>query len=141
MSGIRSKQGFTVLDIAQGKMPRSEKQVEQSGDKFMATMGFDSVHFSQPRATKQTRGIPDRKYYNNARGVSCWWEAKAEDGRQSEDQRRFQRACEECFEVYLLGTEESLIAWCQEGCPRAVDCHFWQDQFAPERFRYRPPKR
>jgi len=134
---------FSVLEVAQGKAPRLEKQVERAGDRFMAQMGFTSIHFSQARATMQTPGIPDRKYYNIERGVSCWWEAKAEDGEQSEPQHRFQRMTEACGEVYLLGTEGVLARWCQDGCPEADsflgmarDDSFLPQRYAPERFRW-----
>jgi hypothetical protein len=65
----------------------------------------------------QTPGIADRKYVNPGRGVACWWEAKHEDGEQSEDQFRFQQQVEACGEDYLLGTTDALAGWCQDGCP------------------------
>lgn len=146
----KRRSDFTVLEIAQGKQPRLEKQVEHAGDRFMANLGFIAQRFSQARATMQSPGIPDRKYYNSERGVSCWWEAKAEDGKQREAQYRFQQQAEACGEVYLLGTEEVLAAWCQDGCPCASTCHSlsvlhevinkYRDRYQPPQFRFQPPK-
>lgn len=87
------------------------KVVVPKGDELMALHGFRSIHFSQARATMQTPGIPDRKYYHRGRRLACWWEAKAEGGVQSEAQRQFQLDAEACGEVYLLGGVEALVQW------------------------------
>jgi hypothetical protein len=151
----KRRSDFSVLEIAQGKMPRLEKQVEHAGDRFMVgQMGFKSIHFSQPRATMQTPGISDRRYYNTTRRVSAWWEAKGEDGRQTKAEWEFQQIVEACGEVYLLGTEEVLAAWCHMRCPSQEQIEnsrrwvaegrpgilFDVDALQPERFRYREPK-
>lgn len=141
----RQNKNLTTLDVALGKLPRSErKDVEPAGDRFMAQLGFTSIHFSQSRATMQTPGISDRKYCNPVRGKACWWEAKAEDGRQTKAEHDFQKLVESCGEVYLLGTEEVLAAWCQDGCPTFSSTHApgdMLDRFRPQQFRYREPKR
>lgn len=93
-----------------------EKVVEHEGDKIMRALGFEVVRFSHPGRTKQTPGIPDRKYYHRRRGVTVWWEAKSATGRQRPDQREFQQMCEACGEVYLLGTHEALIGWLEKQC-------------------------
>lgn len=100
-----------MLEIAQGKLPATEKQEETWGDRFMDDLGFESIHFSQARASNQTPGIPDRKYYNESLGFTFWWEAKAEDGKQSKAQRDYQVMAEKCGEVYCLGTAAVLGAW------------------------------
>jgi hypothetical protein len=92
-------------------LPPTEKQEEAMGDRLMADFHFDSVHFSQARASNQTPGIPDRKYYRPDLGFTFWWEAKAEDGKQSKDQRAFQVRAERCGELYVLGTAAVLGAW------------------------------
>jgi hypothetical protein len=88
-----------------------EKQEEAWGDKLMEEYGFISIHFSQARASRQTPGIPDRKYYNIDRKLTLWWEAKAGDGRQSRVQREFQAMAEACGETYILGTHLDLAGW------------------------------
>lgn len=90
---------------------RLEKKIEHAGDKQMAALGFEVVKFSHPGRTKQTPGIPDRRYYHRARQLSLWWEAKSATGRQRPDQRHFQEMCEACGEIYVLGTDRELFAW------------------------------
>lgn len=90
---------------------RVEKLHEHAGDKQMAALGFEVAKFSHPGRTKQTPGIPDRKYYHRARRLTLWWEAKSATGRQRPDQRNFQEMAEACGEIYVLGTDRDLFAW------------------------------
>lgn len=107
--------------------------MEYRGDLFMGSLGFTVIRFSQARATMQTPGIPDRRYYRPPRektsrqnalgptnatadipregGLSLWWEAKREGGKQSPFQRAFQELCEACGETYLVGTDSVLHDW------------------------------
>lgn len=89
----------------------SEKQVEAAGDRLMAAHGFVAVRFSQARATNQSPGIPDRKYFHAARGLAVWWEAKAPGGKQRPAQREFQLMAEAVGETYLLGGTMALTEW------------------------------
>lgn len=93
---------------------RSEKDEERDGDRVMVLYGFAPWRLSQPRATKQTPGLPDRLYTDETRGVAVWWEAKREGGRQRPAQRAFQRAVEACGDVYLLGPATVLIDWIKD---------------------------
>jgi hypothetical protein len=90
---------------------RTEKQVEHSGDLLMAAAGFSAVRFSQARATQQTPGIPDRRYYSPERRAAVWWEAKTEIGRPSAFQTAFRAMCEAVGEEYVIGTESALVDW------------------------------
>lgn len=85
-----------------------EKHVERDGDKFMENLGFTAVRLSQSRASRQTPGIPDRKYYHLTRGITLWWEAKRPKGVQSFKQKVFQEMAQQCGEVYALGGVEEL---------------------------------
>jgi len=87
---------------------RREKDVEAAGDRFMASLGFESWHLSQARPTQQTPGFPDRLYMNTARNCAVWWEAKTEVGRASVHQVRFRLQWEGCGGLYLIGTDEVL---------------------------------
>ena len=78
----------------------------------MAALGFTAIRFSQARATQQTPGIPDRRYYSAEKHMAVWWEAKTEIGRQSAFQAAFQAMCEACGEEYVLGTDDALTDWC-----------------------------
>lgn len=84
------------------------------GDKLMRALGFDVVRLEQRRASKVQAGLPDRKYYHRRRGLTLWWEGKAEWGRQRPDQREFQAMAEACGETYVLGKLESLKTWLVE---------------------------
>lgn len=90
---------------------RLEKLHELEGDKQMAALGFEIVKFSHPGKTKQTPGIPDRRYYHRARKLALWWEAKSATGRQRPDQRHFEEMCTAVGEYYVLGTDRDLFDW------------------------------
>lgn len=102
---MRSAQAFAHKDR------RPEKVVEHAGDLFMQALGFEIIRFSMARATMQTPGIPDRRYYSPRRKLALWWEAKAANGHQSAFQTAFQRMCEACGEIYLVGTEDVLLSF------------------------------
>jgi hypothetical protein len=86
-----------------------EKSVGSECDRLCTMMGWDVVRFSQSRATRQTRGIPDRKYYRDE--DTFWFECKAEGGRQSVHQKAFQKMCEAAGETYLLGGLVELLEY------------------------------
>jgi hypothetical protein len=96
----------------------SEKEVERSGDRLMAALGFFTIRFSQARATRQTPGIPDRRYYRSAvsdsrlESMAVWWEAKTPNGKQSVEQKMFQALVESCGEEYVVGDLSALENWC-----------------------------
>lgn len=77
----------------------------------MSAVGFTAVRFSQSRATHQTLGIPDRRFYCPARRVAVWWEAKTEVGHPSAGQLAFRAMCEACGEDYVIGTDGALTDW------------------------------
>jgi hypothetical protein len=63
-----------------------EKEVEADIDRTLKALGFEVTRFSQPRASKQTLGIPDR-YARHARlGLRLWIEVKAGKNRLSRHQ-------------------------------------------------------
>lgn len=77
----------------------------------MSALGFTAVRFSQARATQQSPGIPDRRYYDAERRAAVWWEAKTEIGRPSAYQVAFRAMCEACGEEYVIGTDDALLDW------------------------------
>ena len=99
-----------LLAVARQVRVRSEKDEERLGDDFMARLGYDVIRLSQARASRQSLGVPDRKYFNPARGVAVWWEAKRAGGKQRPEQAWFQRTAEACGEVYVCGPFEALRA-------------------------------
>ncbi len=88
-----------------------EDKLQHDGEELMRALGFEVVHFSMKRASKQTPGIPDDKFYHRERRLTLWWEVKAEWGEQSPAQRVFQEMCEACGEIYVLGTLAILRTW------------------------------
>lgn len=89
-----------------------EKEVEGACDRLMAILGFKIIRFSQARETRQTEGIPDRKYYRGR--YTLWLEAKRPGGKQRKDQKKFQRYAENAGEVYVLGGLEALTNQLQQ---------------------------
>ena len=90
---------------------RREKTVEHEADKQMLALGFLVVRFSRAERTKQTAGIPDRRYYSPRCCLALWYEAKTATGKQSSVQREFQTMAEACGELYVVGTERALFDW------------------------------
>lgn len=70
---------------------RTEKDVEQDIDAELELFGFDITRLSQPRASKQTRGIPDRYAQHRGRKLRIWIELKTPDGKASADQKRWHK--------------------------------------------------
>jgi hypothetical protein len=128
-AALRSKLGMSGSSIAIAPLDERalEKVHEREGDRIMLALGFTSVHFSQARASKQSPGIADRRYYRRPRAphlggpwtatnmrneaIVLWWEVKSATGKQSADERVFQEMVEACGETYVLGTHEALIEW------------------------------
>jgi hypothetical protein len=54
-----------------------EKEEMRACDDLVRQHDGEIVSFSQPRATKQTAGIPDRRY--RVFGTAFWWEVKSQD--------------------------------------------------------------
>lgn len=117
-NGITLGPGSPLLTAAgaKRKLQPNEKNVEHMGDQLMARYGFVAVRFSQARATQQTPGIPDRRYYDTARELAVWWEAKAPGGKQRPAQRKFQVMVEACAEHYILGGIDELAGWLRQWC-------------------------
>lgn len=97
--------------IEDAELGRLEKEIEHECDRLARALGFQVVRFSHPGKTKQTPGIPDRRYYHVARRVALWLEVKAPAGKQRPDQRLFQEMCESVGETYLLGGLGDFRRW------------------------------
>lgn len=106
---------------------RSEKGIEAAGDRLMQEHGFEVIRFSHPGKTRQTEGIPDRRYYRRPRAphaggpwtatnmraeaLVVWVEYKSANGHQRPGQKLFQELAEACGEPYVLGGIAELSAW------------------------------
>ena len=66
---------------------RLEDEIEHAIDETMQALGYRAVRFSQPRASKQTPGIPDRLYVHETRERWTFAEIKRRIGRLSEAQQ------------------------------------------------------
>lgn len=96
-----------------------EGRVELAADRLMATLNYTSVHFSQRRASRQTLGVPDRKYYADYRRDgerhrhTFWFEAKApgKEKTQRPDQLKFQLMVQSAGEDYVLGGISELVTY------------------------------
>jgi hypothetical protein len=100
---------------------RLEKEIQREVVNTYTALGCKVYNLSQARATKQTPGLPDlwvvclRSGWSRQGKVAWWHETKTPTGKQSEDQREFQRECKACHVVYVLGgilaAEEQLITF------------------------------
>lgn len=86
--------------------PRPEKLEERWADKAAAMLGYEVVRLSQPRATKQTPGIPDRIYAHPRQGVLVWAELKSAKGKPSPSQVAFHAMLRACGQVVVVGTAD-----------------------------------
>jgi hypothetical protein len=114
ISGISRTSDVPSADQLEAEDARLEKEHELAGDRQLKALGFEVVKFSHPGKTKQTPGIPDRRYYHRARRIAFWWEAKSATGTQRPDQRGFQEMCDAVGDLYVLGTDQDLFAWLVE---------------------------
>jgi len=89
-------------------MRGDEKKVEAACDRLMASLGYTAIRFSQARATMQTPGIPDRKYYREKH--TFWFEAKAAT-KQSYHQKCFEHLARQAGEDYVLGGVPELVEY------------------------------
>lgn len=101
----------TPEDLAKAD-EREEKALVAETDKRMRAVGFRVVNYSQPRASKQSPGIPDHEYFHPERGLFVKWEAKTARGEQSPAQQEYQSWCDACRVPYLVGPPYVVEAWC-----------------------------
>lgn len=111
-----------AVEIPATDSRRLEKQIEHECDVMMQKLGFEVIRFSHPGKTRQTPGIPDRRYYhrNRIRLVGrdmtvayfvVWVEFKSATGTQRPGQKLFQELVTDCGEDYVLGGVEELVKW------------------------------
>jgi len=92
-----------------------ERSVASECDDLMRDMGWTVIRLAQRgsralnRSSVVTKGVPDRRYYRGSK--SFWFECKAEDGRQSDDQKKFQAMCERAGETYVIGGKKELTEY------------------------------
>src|SRR2546423_15662375 len=83
---------------------RVQKEEARDVVYLYGALGCRVVHFSQPRATMQTEGIPDLKVYCVRKGYTWWHEVKRPSGgRVSDAQKQFAGLAKTCGELYVLG--------------------------------------
>jgi len=83
--------------------PESEEQRRVT--KLYRTVGGEVWSTSQPFRAALRPGIPDLIVFFRGRGVMLFHETKSARGKQSLEQRRFQRAATDCGLRYVLGGE------------------------------------
>ena len=83
----------------------TEKETQAAVKKVYRDVGGFVYDLSQPRATKQTPGVPDLIVFLTWRGKGYMFfhEVKTAAGRQSSPQKAFQDSCGRAGETYLLG--------------------------------------
>lgn len=74
-----------------------EKREQAEVVKRFRAFGFHVYTLSQPRATKQTPGLPDLWCAHNTQPIAFWWETKRQVGGElSSVQVEFQAECHRC---------------------------------------------
>jgi hypothetical protein len=72
--------------------------------KLFKAFGFAVYTLSQPRATKQTPGLPDLWLMHRELDIAFWWETKrSRGGRYSDAQIEFRDGCARCGVGYGSG--------------------------------------
>lgn len=133
MSRIKALNG--AVDPERSRRARESVQKGQAeqaaGRKLLLALGAKVYAIGTTRrrtdyqGTMQTPGMPDIKFFIQARGASprrrgVWWESKAGTGRLSPAQREFRDLATSSGEDYIAGDVDALIVWlCAEGYARA----------------------
>jgi hypothetical protein len=87
-----------------------EAAEQQAGINLLLSRGWKKWRVGQRDARgTQDPGFPDVTAIHPKHGL-LFWEAKGKGGRQSEEQKDFQRACEEAGLRYVLGGCETMRA-------------------------------
>lgn len=81
-----------------------EKREQVEVRKRFVVCGFQVYNLSQPRATKQTPGLPDLFLVHRSLPIALWWESKRQvGGKLSPAQLEFAEACTRCAVGYGTG--------------------------------------
>lgn len=115
------QQGYkTILPPDASSCPRCWREpLEKSeqGDvvQLYTAFGVTVSNLSQPRATKQTPGLPDLWCVHRAKGIAWWHETKRPvSGRPSPAQRTFAEDCDAAGIRYTIGGVGAARAWLVE---------------------------
>lgn len=74
-----------------------EKAEQHAIKRILLACGFVVYNLSQPRATKQTAGLPDLYAVHKSQPICFWFEVKRSNGgRMSEEQQEFQNHMRRC---------------------------------------------
>lgn len=100
-----------------------EKQEQAYVVRLFREFGFDVWSLSQPRASKQTPGLPDLLVTNSELRLATFWETKRQvGGRFSEHQRRFAASCAATELPYASGDRRDAQRWLiQRGLARVLN--------------------
>lgn len=79
-----------------------EKEIQRRIVQRLGKLGVIVYSLSQPRATKQSLGLPDLCCFDPVRGM-FWIEVKAADGKLRDEQRVFQELCEKAGVGHVTG--------------------------------------
>ncbi len=80
-----------------------ETEVQTQVRRIYEALGCVVYSFSQGRRTRQTPGIPDLLVFCARKRLAFFHEVKTDDGKQSPEQREFQRVCQLVRLEYVLG--------------------------------------
>lgn len=72
------------------RRPLRESEEKAAGLRLLKAVGAKVWHLAQNRASRQTPGLGDC-WIVLPQGHACWWECKATNGKQTQQQLEFQR--------------------------------------------------
>lgn len=100
----------------------SEKQTERGIITALKTLGCSVYSLAQPRATKQTAGLPDLYIFHPIANRATWCEVKApgKESNLSPAQETFRQECERTgTEHHVWSSSREAVEWweeAREGC-------------------------
>lgn len=99
---------------------RTEAEIEWDVAKALTAMGWQVYKTSQPhRATGMDPGISDLIVFGY--GLTAWIEVKTATGRQSDDQRTFERVVTENGGIYrIVRSASEAVEWAREARERVA---------------------
>lgn len=101
---IATQNGYQPRVSAEARENAREKDEQIEVAKVYRAFGFKVYSLSQPRATKQTPGIPDLWCVHRSLPIAFWHETKrTKGGRVSEQQQEFRDDCLRAGVGHVLG--------------------------------------
>jgi hypothetical protein len=116
---MRSSPTYSTGSATKTKRTYPEKKIQNRIVKDLKTLGFWVNNLSQPRASKQTPGLPDLYVWHERLQIHLWIEVKAGKNKLTTDQQVWHRSAKAAGVNVLTayGTEDVLNELRRLGAP------------------------